>query len=329
MNLETQYLGLHLPHPFIMGASPLARTLDGARRAEDAGAAAIVLHSLFEEQFSRYEEGLQHHVLAHEETFSEATTYFPSDVVYHYGPEQYIEHLKSLKQALGIPVIASLNGTHPGGWASYATYLAEAGADAIELNLYEQPTSLTETAEAVEARLLEVVRAVRAAVNVPLAVKLSPYFTSLPLLAMRLREAGVNALVLFNRFYQPDIDIDELETVPTLKLSTSDELLLRLRWIAMLYRRTELELAVTGGVHTASDAAKAIMAGADAVLLVSAVLKNGFSKIHQLHEELAQWMTEKEYESLQQLKGSMSYLNAPEPESIERANYLKILQSWT
>lgn len=328
MNLATKYLGLDLDHPFVVGASPLARTLDGAKRAEDAGASAIVLHSLFEEQFTRYQEGLEENVHAHEEAFGEATSYFTSAVSYHFGPEQYLEHLNQLKQALGIPVIASLNGTHPGGWANYSKYLADAGADALELNLYFQPTSVAESSAEVEKRLIEVVKAVRGSVGLPLSVKLSPFFTSLPQMAAQLKDAGADALVLFNRFYQPDIDLEELETVPTLKLSTPDELLLRLRWIAMLYGRFDLELAVTGGVHSAQDAAKAVMSGADVVQLVSCLLTHGYSLIGQMRDGFNAWLEENEYESLAQLKGSMSYLHAPQPEAIERANYLKILQSW-
>jgi dihydroorotate dehydrogenase (fumarate) len=328
MDLKTTYLGLELPHPFIAGASPLGKSLDRARSVEDAGASALVLHSLFEEQFARYQAGQEAHVEQYENTYSEATSYFASTVEYHFGPDQYLEHLRSVKEALDIPVIASLNGTRPGTWVEYARNMQDAGADAIELNLYYQPNVAEESASAVEARLLDIVKAVCASMDLPVAVKLSPFFTSLPNFAEQLKLAGAKAAVLFNRFYQPDIDLDELETIPFLELSNSSELLLRLRWLAMLFGRQELDLSVTGGVHTFMDAAKSLMAGASTVQLVSCLLKKGPARLGELKLDLEAWMEEKEYRDLQQMIGSMSYVNAPNPESIERANYLKILQSW-
>lgn len=329
MDLKTRYLGLDLPHPFLAGASPLSKTLDSAKKAEDGGAAAMVVYSLFEEQFTRYHEGQEANVHQFEDTFAEATSYFTSSVEYHYQPEQYLEHIRQLKDNLGIPVVGSLNGTHTGTWVEYARNIEEAGADALELNLYYQPNAAEESASEVESRLLEIIRSVRKDLRIPLAVKLSPFFTSIPHFAREAKVAGADALVLFNRFYQPDIDTEELEIIPHLELSTSSELHMRLRWISMLYGRNDLDLAVTGGIHTAQDAAKAIMCGASAIQLVSCLLKNGPARIAALREHLEAWMEEKEYDSLQQMLGSMSYLKAPRPEAIERANYLKILQSWS
>lgn len=329
MDLNTTYLGLDLPHPFIAGASPLSKTVDSAKQAEDGGAAALVVYSLFEEQFTRYHEGQEAHVHQYEETFAEATSYFSSSVEHHYQPDQYLEHIRRIKESLGIPVIGSLNGTHLGTWVDYARNIEHAGADALELNLYYQPNAAEESATEVENRLLEIIRSVRKDLKIPLAVKLSPFFTSLPHFAKEARSAGADALVLFNRFYQPDIDTEELEIVPHLELSNSSELLMRLRWLAMLYGRSDLELAITGGVHTSQDAAKALMSGACAIQLVSTLLRNGPARIAALREHLEAWMEEKEYDSLRQMLGSMSYLNAPHPEAIERANYLKILQSWS
>lgn len=328
MNLETTYLGLSLSHPFTVGASPLGSNLDRVRAAEDAGASAIVLHSLFEEQLLHHERGLDAHVHSYDESFGEATSYFPTAVDYHYGPEQYLTHLKAANEAVGIPVIASLNGTHLESWTHYAAEMEQAGAAALEMNLYYQPRSNIEDAATIEMRLLEAVHQVVAAIKIPVAVKLSPFFSSLPHFISRLEEAGAQAAVLFNRFYQPDIDIEELETQPRLQLSTSSELLLRLRWMAVLYGRTSLDLACTGGIHTREDAIKAVMSGADCLQMVSGLLQNGVERIGQIRTEVEQWMEEHEYESLEQMKGSMSYLHCPDPEAIERANYLRILQSW-
>lgn len=328
MNLKTTYLGFELPHPFVVGASPIAAKLDRVRQAEDAGAAGLVMNSLFEEQIIHHEAGLAEHVYSHEESYAEATSYFPSPEDFHLGPDEYLERIREIKQAVDIPVIASLNGTNLGTWMEYAKYMEEAGADALELNLYYQPRSEEESSEQVESGLIEIVEKVRQSVKLPLAVKLSPFFSSLPCFVKQVEDKGANAVVLFNRFYQPDIDIENLEAVPSLKLSDSSELLLRLRWLAILAGRTQLNLAVTGGVHTHEDAVKAVMAGADAIQLVSTLLRNGLPQITKLRRELAQWMEEREYESLAQMKGSMSYQHAPNPEAIERANYLRILQSW-
>ncbi|MEO0794044.1 MAG: dihydroorotate dehydrogenase-like protein [Verrucomicrobiota bacterium] len=328
MNLETTYLGIELPHPFVLGASPLAANLDRVRRAEDAGAAAITLHSLFEEQVLRYEAGLDAHVYAHQESFAEAGGYFPRSAEFHLGPDEYLDHIRASRSAVDVPIIASLNGTHLGGWAYFARLIEEAGASALELNLYYQPRSVEESSSQVEARLIEIVRSVCDTISIPVAVKVSPFFTSLAHFARRIGNAGARGLVLFNRFYQPDIDLEELDTKPRIQLSDSSELLLRLRWLAVLYKRTSLDLACTGGVHTRDDALKAIMSGADVVQMVSSLLANGVERIDSIRRQVEHWMEEMEYDSLAQMKGSMSYQHAPNPETIERGNYLRILQSW-
>lgn len=330
MNLQTTYLGLRLDHPFIVGASPLCATLDGVRRAEDAGVAAIVFHSLFEEQLHYQEEGLEAHVLSYEDSSPEAEGYFPQSVIdYTYGPEKYLEHLSAARDAVNTPLIASLNGTTLTGWTDFAKRFEATGVDALELNLYYQPRHEAETAEEVEERLIKIVSSVRKAVRLPLAVKLSPFFSSLPHFVGRLREAGADGVVLFNRFYQPDIDIEALETKPFLQLSTPAELPLRLRWLAMLHDRNDgLSLAASGGVHNARDGIKAVMSGADAVQCVSTLLRHGVGYIADMRRQMAEWMEEKEYRDLEEMKGSMSYSKTPNPGMIERANYLHILQSW-
>lgn len=328
MDLSTEYLGLRLPHPFVVGASPLIYRLDMVKRLEEAGAAAIVMHSLFEEQIIHQQSGVERHIHAHENAFAEATTYFPQAQEFHLGPEQYLEQLRAIKEAVSIPVIGSLNGLNEGTWIEYARLLEEAGADALELNLYMLPRSEEESASIIEQRCFQIVRMVRQYVTIPVSVKLSPYFTSLPHFARRMEEAGANALVLFNRFFQPDIDIEELETVAHLELSNSSELLLRLRWLAVLYGRYRLQLGVTGGVHTAEDALKSIMAGADCVQLVSALLLRGPQYLAEIKTKFQLWMEEHEYDSVEQMKGSMSYLHSPNPDIVSRANYMKIIQSW-
>lgn len=329
MNLQTEYLGMPLDHPLIVGASPLLYDVDMARRLEDAGAAAMVMPSLFEEQISHMEAGAEAHVFGHDDFYAEATSYYPGQAVdFSLGPESYIDQIEALKAAVSVPLIASLNGITDGAWLDYSKMMAEAGADALELNLYFLPNSDKESSSALETRAADIVRLVTGHVPIPVAVKLSPFFTSLSAFVRRLEEAGARAVVLFNRFYQPDIDIEELANVTRLELSDSRELLLRLRWVAVLYERTPLNLAITGGVHTAQDVIKGIMAGADGIQLVSALLKNGPGHLGRLREELEFWMEEHEYESLKQMKGCMSLQRAPDPEVFGRANYMKILQSW-
>jgi dihydroorotate dehydrogenase (fumarate) len=328
MDLSTTYLGFKLPHPLMPGASPLVDDLDTVRRLEDAGAAAIVMHSLFEEQITQEALGREAAIDVHEESFAEAMSYFPRPEEYRLGPDQYLEQLRKIKAAVKVPVIASLNGTSVAGWLDYAKLMVEAGADALELNVYYLATQPWEKGEAVERRILDVVATVRKAVKVPIAVKLSPYFSALTHFAHQLDELGVDGIVLFNRFYQPDIDVEELEVVPSLQLSTSTALLLRLRWLAILSGHVKASLAASGGVHTALDALKAVMAGAHAVQLVSALLQRGPERLSEVRDGLARWLEEHEYSSLDQAQASMSHQRCPNPGALERANYMKILSSW-
>ncbi len=328
MDLSTRYLGFELPHPFMNGASPLAENLDRVRRLEDAGSAAIVMNSLFEEQIARESLATSRSMDAHGESFAEAMSYFPSPDQFVLGPEEYLEQIRRIKAAVRIPVIASLNGTTVGGWLSYARQIQQAGADALELNIYYIPTDPEETGDAVVARTVEMVAEVRKAVTIPLAVKLSPYYTSIANVAKRLVQAGARGLVLFNRFYQPDIDVEELEVVQTLNLSDSHALPPRLRALATLSGRIQADLAVTGGVHTPMDGLKAVMCGANAVQMVAALLIHGTAQLTQVRNEVARWLEEHEYESLRQAQGSMSLNNCPDPSAFERANYMHILRSW-
>ncbi len=328
MDLSTTYLGFALPHPLMPGASPLVDDLDTVKRLEDAGAAAIVMHSLFEEQIEDAVRGLEAHRLAHEESVAEARSYFPAPADYALGPDGYLDQIRRIKAAVGVPVIASLNGTTAAGWLEYARQIEQAGADALELNVYYVATDPRESGAEVERRLLEVVREVKARVRIPVAVKLSPFFSSLPHLAHQLDALGADGLVLFNRFYQPDIDLDALEAVPKLHLSTSADLLLRVRWLAILSGRVRASLAATGGVHTGLDALKAVMAGAHAVQMVAALLVHGPGHLRVVREELARWLEEHEYDSLRQAQGSMSLARSPNPGAFERGNYMRILQSW-
>jgi len=328
VNLSTTSLGLELPHPFMPGASPLADDLGTVRRLEDAGAAAIVLRSLFEEQITG-EQLSAHASMDHTaESFGEALSYLPDPEDFALGPQEYLEHLRRVREAVDVPVIGSLNGTTPGGWLEYAALMEDAGASALELNIYHVATDAHEGSDEIEERMLELVRTVVDAVDIPVAVKLSPFFTGLTHFARRLDDVGAKGIVLFNRFYQPDIDPEDLEVVPALQLSDSRELLLRLRWLAILSARVVAHLAVTGGVHTSVDAIKAIMAGADAVQMVSALLRNGPEHLRTVREEAVRWMVEREYESLEQMQGSMDLHRCPDPSQFERGNYMRILQGW-
>lgn len=328
MDLSMSYLGFELPHPFMVGASPLVDDLDGVLRLRDAGAAGIVMHSLFEEQITQEQmlDFLETEVPS--ESYAEATSYFPTPTEYALGPERYLEQVAAIKREVDIPVIASLNGVTAGGWLEYARLLEQAGADALELNVYYVPTELQESAEEIERRVIDIGRRVRESIRIPVAMKLSPFYTAFANLAHRLDQAGIDGLVLFNRFYQPDIDIEELAASPSLRLSDSSELLLRLRWLAILYGRVECSLAVTGGVHTMEDAIKPVMAGASCVQVVSEVLRNGVGVLTRLRDETAAWLEEHEYDSLAQAHGSMSHRRVPDPSAFERGNYARVLQSW-
>jgi dihydroorotate dehydrogenase (fumarate) len=329
MNTKTTYLGFELPHPFIAGASPLADSLIGARRLEDAGVAAIVMRSLFEEQIEAESMATYRAIDGHAESSPEATGYFADPAEFVIGPGEYLEHLHQIKQAVGIPVIASLNGSTHGGWLEYATLIEQAGADALELNVYYVATDPERTSGEIEHHAIEMVRTVRKAVKIPLAVKLSPFYTALPQFARQLEGAGADALVLFNRFFESDVDIDALTVVSEMHLSDSRELLLRLRSLAILSGRLEkASLAVTGGVHTPTDAIKAIMCGASAVQMVSSILMRGPGCVREILNGMVSWMEEKEYESVAQMCGSMNIARSPNPREYARGNYMRILQTW-
>ncbi len=327
-DLTTRYLGLDLAHPLVAGAGPLAATLDGIRRLEDGGAAAIVLPSLFEEQLRQDEVATMWHIETHADSYGEATDYFPDPADFRLGPERHLEILREAREAVDVPIIASLNGTSTGGWVHYAALLAEAGAAALELNVYDVVTDFERTAADVEDGIVELVGAVRSEVSIPFAVKLSHFHTAIPHLAGRLVEAGADGLVLFNRFYQPDIDIEELVAAPHIELSRSHELLLRIRWIAVLRARLAASLAASGGVHEVTDVVKALMAGADVCQTTSALLRHGPARLAALRDGLADWMDEHDYPGLDVLRGSMSVERAPDRGAFERANYIETLASW-
>jgi dihydroorotate dehydrogenase (fumarate) len=328
MDLSIEYLGLKLSSPLMPGASPLADNLDAVRRLEDAGAAAICLRSLFEEQIWREHGGAQERLQQWSESSAEAASYLPRGDEFALGPDEYLEQIAAIKRAVRVPVIASLNGITPAGWLDHARLIEQAGADALELNIFYLATDPSEDAAAVEARTLEIVRAVKPALRMPVSVKLSPFVSSLPHFAKAIEEAGAQGLVLFNRFYQPDIDIAQLEAVPALHLSDSSELLLRLRWLAIVQPLVRLSLAASGGVHTAEDAIKAVMAGASAVQVVSALLRHGPEYLRILRNGMERWMVEHEYTSVRQMRGSMSLARCPDPSAFSRANYMRILQTW-
>lgn len=328
MDLSTTYLGLPLSNPIVPGASPLADDLDTVRALEDAGAPAIVLRSLFEEQVELESMDEHLHLDGHAESFAEAGSLFPSADAFVLRADHYLEHLQRVKAAVRIPVIASLNGTTPGGWLHYAGLMEQAGADAIELNVYRLVTDLHVSGADVEQQTIELVRELRDAVHIPIAVKLSPSYTSLPHVVGELDRAGVDGVVLFNRFYQPDIDVVELTVSRTIHLSTSSELLPRLHWVAILSGRVRASLAVTGGVHTALDVIKATMAGAHATQMVSALLAQGPQHLATVLRDLRSWMVEHEWSALADLRGNMSLHKVPDPEAYERANYMLMLQGW-
>jgi len=328
MNLNTTYLGFKLPHPLVAGASPMVDDLDTVKRLEDAGVAAIVMHSLFEEQITREQEGTILDMELHNANSAEALSYFPEPGDFRLGPENYLDQLRRIKASVSVPVIASLNGTSNSGWLGYAKLLEQAGADALELNIYYMATSPTETVDQVEARTLGILKTVKSAVKVPVAVKLSTFHSALPHLAQQLVDAGADGLVLFNRFLQPDIDLEHLSAEATLRLSSPVELLVRLRWLAILHGQIKVPMAVSGGVHSAMDAMKSVAAGASAVQMVSALLMKGPEHINAVREEMIHWMEEHEYESLQQMQGSMSLAKCPNPLAFTRANYMRMLQGW-
>ncbi len=329
MDLSTTYLGLKLKNPLVPSSSPLTRTLDNLRRMEDAGAAAVVLYSLFEEQITLESEMLNHYLTQGIESFPEALNYFPEAPEYQTGPDGYLEHIQRAKNALDIPVIGSLNGVSTGGWVNYARKIEEAGADALELNVYYLPTDVNLGGAEVESIYLDILKDVKTAVTIPVAVKLSPYFSAMANMAKRLTDGGADGLVLFNRFYQPDLDPENLDIVPHLVLSNSNELRLPLRWIAILYGRIQADLALTTGVHTVEDVVKGVMAGASITMMASELLQNGVGRVGEILTNLEQWLEEYEYDSLEQMKGSLSQINCAEPAAFERANYMRVLSSYS
>ena len=328
MDLTTRYLGMELKNPIVPSASPFTRDVSAARHMEDAGAAAVVMHSLFEEQIRFEAHQLDHFMTYGTDSYAEALSYYPKAEEFWLGPHEYLEQIRKIKEAVQIPVIASLNGITTGGWIDYACRMQEAGADALELNIYYLATDPYLMSLDVESNYLEVVREVKKNLSVPVAVKIGPYFTSLPNMALRLSDEGADGLVLFNRFYQPDIDIENLEVVPNLLLSTPQEMRLVNRWIAILYGRVPVDLAATTGIYTAEDVIKLIMAGANVTMMCSALLRHGIDHIRTVLKNLEAWMEDHEYESVQMMRGSMSQKSCAEPGAFERANYMKMLQSY-
>jgi dihydroorotate dehydrogenase (fumarate) len=328
VDLTTTYLGLKLKNPLVASPSPLSEKVENVKRLEEAGIAAVVMYSLFEEQIIHESLELDHFLNRGTESFAEALTYFPNIGKYSLAPDKYIEALKKTKRAVNIPVLGSLNGVSTGGWIEYGRKIQDAGADALELNLYYLPTDINLTSTQLEDNYLKLVSDIRAEIKIPLAIKLAPFFSALPNFASRLVEAGADGLVLFNRFYQPDLDLESLDVVPNLVLSNSDELRLPLRWIAILYGKVKVDLALTSGVHTSEDAIKAIMAGANVAMTTSALLKRGTAAIQQILTGMEEWMTIREYVSVQQMRGSMSQGAVADPASFERANYMKVLNSF-
>jgi dihydroorotate dehydrogenase (fumarate) len=329
-SLTTRYLGLTLRSPLIVGAcAPLTEKIDQIKQLEDAGAAAIVLHSLFEEQLRQESLNYHHHLTHGTESFAEALSYFPESDIFHIGPESYLEHIRQAKEQVDIPIIASLNGSTLGGWTDYARQIEQAGADALELNLYALPTDSGKTGADIEQTYLDIVHAITSSVSIPVAVKLSPFFSNLTNFAKQLSDhAGINGLVLFNRFYQPDLDIENLEVSPHVLLSTAQDLRLPLRWIAILYGTLPIDFAATSGIYTAEDVVKMLMVGASATLLVSALLRHGMKHLKTIEQDLRNWMLEYEYDSIEELRGCMSQAYCPDPSAFERAQYMRSLQTY-
>ena len=327
-DLSTSYMGMSLKNPIVPSASPLAENLDNIYKMEDAGAAAIVMHSLFEEQITWQSQQLDHYLSYGVESFAEALNYFPDMESYDVGPDTYLEHIHRAKMSVDIPIIGSLNGVSSGGWIEYAQKIEQAGADALELNTYYIPTDIGMPSTEVEQMYLDIVQDVKSSISIPVAVKLSPYFSNTANIAYKLSQVGADALVLFNRFYQPDFDLESLEVVPHLVLSNSHELRLPLRWVAILYGRVPIDFAITSGVHTHEDVLKGLMAGAKISMMTSELLQNGIHRIEEVLEDIKNWMEEHEYESVQQMQGSMSQQYVAEPTVFERANYMRVLHSW-
>ncbi|MEW5843371.1 MAG: dihydroorotate dehydrogenase-like protein [Bacteroidota bacterium] len=328
MNLSTKYMGLNLKNPIVPSASPLSQNVDTVKAMEDAGAAAVVVYSLFEEQIVHESGELDHYLSNHTDSYAEALSYFPEPEKFHLGPYQYLDHIAKLKKSVDIPVIGSINGVSNGGWIKYAQNIEQAGADALELNVYYIPTNPNIPGSEIEKMYIDTLKAVKSKVKIPVAIKLSPFFSSMSNMAKKLDEAGADALVMFNRFYQPDFDLEKLEVAPNLMLSTNWEMRLPLRWIAILYGNVKASMAATSGIHSHLDAIKIIMAGGDVAMMCSELLLNGVNRIEQVVEGMKLWMEENEYDSIEMMKGSMSQKSTAEPAAFERANYMKMLQSF-
>jgi dihydroorotate dehydrogenase (fumarate) len=328
MDLSTKYLGLNLRTPLVPAASPMSEEIDTIKEMEDAGASAVVLYSLFEEQLRQDSAELARNMEQGTESFAEALSYFPEPEEFRLGPDEYLAHIAKAKAAVKIPIIASLNGSSTGGWTQYAKAIQQAGADALELNIYYIPTDMNKTSVEIEQTYLDILRAVKSSVSIPVAVKLSPFFTNFANMAKRLEQCGANGLVLFNRFYQPDIDLESLEVKPNILLSTPMAMRVPLRWIALLFGQLRANLAATSGIHRASDVLKMLMAGADVTMLCSALLRHGPRQIGVIERDMIAWMEEHEYESVTQLKGSLSQKNCADPSAFERAQYMKALSQF-
>ncbi len=328
MDLSTTYLGKKLKNPLVPSASPLSRDEASIKLMEDAGAGAVVLESLFEEQILHEKNEIDHYLSQGTESFAESLSYFPDSDMYNFGPDEYLEHIRKSKEAVDFPVIASLNGVSTGGWIEYARKMQQAGADAIELNTYYLATDPDKDSRVIEENYVEILREIKKVVTIPVAMKLSPFFTSLSSMAKKFDEEGVDGLVLFNRFYQPDIDLENLEVVPNLVLSSSESMRLPLRWVAILYGKIKANIAATSGIHTAEDVLKMIMAGADVTMLCAVLFQHGIGRITTILDDMRKWMEDHEYESVEQMKGSMSHKSVPEPAAFERANYMRVLKSY-
>jgi dihydroorotate dehydrogenase (fumarate) len=328
MNLTTNYLGMVLKNPIVASSSPLSHTVDSIRRLEDAGIAAVVMYSLFEEQIGFDSYYIDYHLTQGVDSYAESMSYFPDMQSYNVGPDEYVNLIRRARETVDIPIIGSLNGASVGGWTDYATLIEEAGADALELNIYYLPTNTKVSGLEVETLYLDILSSVRKAVSIPVAVKISPFFSSIPNMTSRLSDAGADGLVLFNRFYQPDFDLETLEVVPRLVLSNSNDLRLPLRWVAILYGSLTADLAITSGIHCSQDVIKSLMAGARVTMMASELLQNGVRRVGQVLNELVTWMNQHEYESVMQMIGAMSQKHCAEPAAFERANYMKVLDSF-
>lgn len=328
MNLATNYLGLQLKNPIVASAGPLSHEISNIKAMEDAGISAVVLYSLFEEEIEHESLELHHHTTAHEESYAEALDYFPQPFDFMVGPDKYLEHIRNAKQAVDIPIIASLNGKSVGGWIDYAKKIEQAGADALELNIYFLAGDPKKSGAEIEKEYLNIVKGVKMNVNIPIAVKMHPFFSSVSWMAEQLTNVGADGLVLFNRFYQPDINLETLEVEPNVLLSTPAEMRLPLRWIGMLYGRVNADLAATSGIYSETDVIKMIMAGAKVTQVLACMLKFGIGHIKEMLSQMVYWMEVNEYESLEQMRGSMSHKNVANPSQFERANYMKVLHSY-